>query len=309
MKKKIPTKTLYSRLFSELCLDDEKLSRLHEALLSMMVDFDAACRKHGLTYYMSGGTLLGAVRHSGFIPWDDDIDVVMPREDYDRLPAIMAAEYPDKYLVKSGFSTKTDPTANHKIYLLGSEYRELHSAQRDKPHMIFLDVFCLQSVSARPLSRKIRGAFADAAMLGAILKAEYSAPTKMLTELAKTDAELRAHLRPRRALGFFANLMPMRFYYWLNRAILKRGGNFTETEAAAVRYHTRINIGRRFFIDFQFVLERIVKRRYHFTSRRTMFFHPFIIAVSVDGDMVVKLNNFLAKTEFLVGNSLCRARI
>ena len=222
MKKKIPTKTLYSRLFSELCLDDEKLSRLHEALLSMMVDFDAACRKHGLTYYMSGGTLLGAVRHSGFIPWDDDIDVVMPREDYDRLPAIMAAEYPDKYLVKSGFSTKTDPTANHKIYLLGSEYRELHSAQRDKPHMIFLDVFCLQSVSARPLSRKIRGAFADAAMLGAILKAEYSAPTKMLTELAKTDAELRAHLRPRRALGFFANLMPMRFYYWLNRAILKR---------------------------------------------------------------------------------------
>lgn len=222
MKKNIPSKTLYSVLFPELCLDDGQLSRLHDALLSMMVDFDAVCRKHGLTYYMSGGTLLGAVRHSGFIPWDDDIDVVMPRKDYDRLPAIMAAEYPDKYLVKSGFSTVTDPTANHKIYLKDSEYRELHAAERDKPHMIFLDIFCLQGVPASSLARKLRGALSDAAMLGAIMKAEYRYPTRLLSERAKTEPLLRAHLSKRRRLGFIANLMPMRFYYWLNRVMLKK---------------------------------------------------------------------------------------
>ena len=222
MKKRIPTKMLYSTLFPEFCLDEEQLSRLQRALLTMMVDFDAVCRKHGLTYYMSGGTLLGAVRHGGFIPWDDDIDVVMPKEDYERMPEIMATEYPDKYLVKRGYSTKTDPTANHKIYLRDSEYREISAAERDKPHMVFLDVFCLQSVSASPLSRKVRGAFADAAMLGAILSAEFRAPTKLLLERAKADRDLRAHLRPRRFLGFIANLMPMRFYYRLNRAMLKK---------------------------------------------------------------------------------------
>lgn len=222
MKKRIPTKMLYSTLFPELCLSDAQLSRLQKALLAMMVDFDAVCRKYGLTYYMSGGTLLGAVRHGGFIPWDDDIDVVMPKEDYERMPALMASEYPDKYLVKRGYSTKTDPTANHKIYLLDSEYREISAAERDKPHMIFLDIFCLQSVSPSRLSRKARGALADAAMLGAILSAEYRAPTRLLLDRARTEPELRAHLRPRRILGFVANLMPMRFYYWLNRAMLKR---------------------------------------------------------------------------------------
>lgn len=55
---------------------------------SIMKVFDAFCREHGLTYYLSGGTLLGAVRHKGFIPWDDDVDLMMPRPDYLRFLAL-----------------------------------------------------------------------------------------------------------------------------------------------------------------------------------------------------------------------------
>lgn len=53
--------------------------------LGLLIALDKVCREHGLTYYMIAGTLLGAIRHQGFIPWDDDIDVGMPRKDYDIL--------------------------------------------------------------------------------------------------------------------------------------------------------------------------------------------------------------------------------
>lgn len=60
--------------------------------LDLMDQFDAFCKKHGLKYYLCGGTLLGAVRHKGFIPWDDDIDLFMSRPEYDRLVEICKTE-------------------------------------------------------------------------------------------------------------------------------------------------------------------------------------------------------------------------
>ena len=60
------------------------LIEVQNRLLEMMISFDSFCRLHNLKYFLAGGTLLGAVRHKGFIPWDDDIDVFMPRSDYEK---------------------------------------------------------------------------------------------------------------------------------------------------------------------------------------------------------------------------------
>ena len=70
------------------------LARVQQIETNMLEAVDRICRKHGLTYWIDGGTCLGAVRHKGFIPWDDDIDVGMPMDDFLRFEELAKTELP-----------------------------------------------------------------------------------------------------------------------------------------------------------------------------------------------------------------------
>lgn len=82
---------------SDAVNDPELLGRIHKLLHKMLADLDAACRQLDIPYSVYGGTMIGAVRHQGFIPWDDDVDVLMTRADYERFldqaPAVMGPRY------------------------------------------------------------------------------------------------------------------------------------------------------------------------------------------------------------------------
>lgn len=71
---------------------DEDKKPLFDVLLDLVEEFKQFCEKHDLTYFAVGGTLLGAVRHNGFIPWDDDVDLGMMRKDYDKLLELVKTE-------------------------------------------------------------------------------------------------------------------------------------------------------------------------------------------------------------------------
>lgn len=81
----------------------KKLNSLEikEIELNILKHFDVFCKKNNLYYFLSGGTLLGAIRHRGFIPWDDDIDVCMPRNDYEKLKKIFPNILDNKYKLRT----------------------------------------------------------------------------------------------------------------------------------------------------------------------------------------------------------------
>ena len=85
---------------------DEKRKQLWKCMLDMLEILDRTCKEHGLRYFLFYGSLLGAIRHKGFIPWDDDLDVVMPRPDFDRIQKILEKELEPPYFLQN---FKTDP--------------------------------------------------------------------------------------------------------------------------------------------------------------------------------------------------------
>lgn len=85
------------------------MDELKTCLIDMLKWFHDFCEDHGIRYYLVEGTMLGAARHKGFIPWDDDIDVGVPRKDYDKLRTIMGDQIHDgRYLLETEDSGKTD---------------------------------------------------------------------------------------------------------------------------------------------------------------------------------------------------------
>lgn len=80
--------------FSKYNAEGTQLRKLQIRILSILISVDKICRQHGIPYWLDFGTLLGAVRHQGFIPWDDDVDISVLESDYDRLREILIKELP-----------------------------------------------------------------------------------------------------------------------------------------------------------------------------------------------------------------------
>jgi lipopolysaccharide cholinephosphotransferase len=140
-------------------LTEEKLEEIHDILLVIFDDLTAICEKNGLKYAMIGGSAIGALRHKGFIPWDDDIDIIMPRKDFERLYQVILNDYSDKYSILHPQDKKNYGRVLPKIRLQGTEYRKALEKDLDDCG-ISIDIFPVENTYNNFILRYCQGIMA-----------------------------------------------------------------------------------------------------------------------------------------------------
>ena len=191
-----------------------KLSSIQQLMLKVILEIDTICKKHGIKYFLGGGTLLGAIRHQGFIPWDDDADIMMLRKDYDRFVQVASHDLPD--------------------------YLQLQTAKTDKNNHFFSKIRIKNTICATEFTKKLTdinvGLFVD------IFPHDYTANSKFgqrvhqnLTVLTRSlvynkwnDTYVHgdgSHKLYRFFASVLKTVLPMRFLEWLQFKVIEHYKN------------------------------------------------------------------------------------
>lgn len=134
---------------------DQKLKKIQKVNLEMAQYFVNFCKKHDLLCYFCGGGAIGAIRHQGFIPWDDDLDFFMPREDYQKLGELWGTDiHQDKYILLKPSRDNNDRNSFTTIRNVQTTFIKTYQADLDIPHGIQLDIFPLDVAPDSVTDRK-----------------------------------------------------------------------------------------------------------------------------------------------------------
>lgn len=119
----------------------EELDLIKKAQLDLLLELKRICEKNDVSFFLTAGTLLGAIRHNGFIPWDDDIDVGMLREEYEKFIQVCEYELDSQYILYDWHVDSASPLPYLKLKIKGTHYREKISEKTEMNDGIFIDVF------------------------------------------------------------------------------------------------------------------------------------------------------------------------
>lgn len=194
-------------------MTDEERTRLQQHLLGMYKEIEAICVKHDLTVMLAYGSVLGAIRHGGFIPWDDDLDLFMPRRDYELLINEYADELPGHLKVyapncKNGTFGRFAKVIDTKTKFIPAGVRDTGSPKQG----IFVDIFPLDSIKKRPIRNKISRFIGMSLMYIGESVGRYRSDNTLFKKLMMHSTAARINFGMRQTIGFlFSFLSPRKW--------------------------------------------------------------------------------------------------
>lgn len=191
---------------------DEELKALQALFLEILKDIDAVCEKHNICYMAAGGTTLGAIRHKGFIPWDDDIDIIMPRKDLNKFIEIFEEEMGDRYEMTAPNSKYQLESMIYAIYRKNTYKASFNAYNTPFPKGVHLDIFAIESVPTNPIARRIKGTVAMGLQFLGVSAIFYKFRNKEKKKFFYQSLPGKINYNLRCTVGFLTSFMPYEFW-------------------------------------------------------------------------------------------------
>ena len=186
-------------------MTDDDLQDLHEHLMIAFTEFDRICRASNIQYYLIGGTLLGAIRHGGIIPWDDDIDVGILRPDYERFIRLAHRELGSRYLLHTIDSDPTHVECFAKLRMVNTKF--VSSLERNSGG-VFVDIFPLDNASDTHVLRLLHSLLCRAFLVAIQIKhGEVASPLRSRRAIRKVIHMLLRPIPHRTMMKYLDTLM------------------------------------------------------------------------------------------------------
>ncbi|MBQ9751652.1 MAG: LicD family protein [Paludibacteraceae bacterium] len=187
-------------------LSSEDLKRLQNVLLDMFRDVYSACQKYGISILLSGGSCLGAVRHQGFIPWDDDLDTIMVRKDYEKLPQILQQEYGNKYRCVGANISNVPKFPFMKIQRTDCITQDIYHSENNIQYLS-MDVFPIDNIPDNIIKRLWHGFWLNAIQYIALCIYFYKERNCCATQILQASKDGRKTINTRLFIGKIASLL------------------------------------------------------------------------------------------------------
>lgn len=183
-------------------MNDGQLKSLQKVLLEIIDDIDFVCEKYDITYNLGGGSALGAIRHNGFIPWDDDLDINMPRKDYKKFCEFFIKEFSKKYWLHTPEKTKDYGLAFARIRKKGTVFRSREDLYNTDEAGVYIDLFIIENIYDSVILRYLQGFLSMA--FGFLLSCRNFYRNKhFYMDMVKNNRKLRLKFRMKIIIGFF----------------------------------------------------------------------------------------------------------
>ena len=181
-----------------------------KCLFEIYQDVATVCKKYNLCIMVSGGTALGAIRHQGFIPWDDDLDAMMSREDYNQLINIFDKELGEKYSLSAPESGKESNESFMEVIKKDTLMRRVNNNKNHR-NGIRIDVFPIERAPSNKFIRKIVSFTADIIRIIIGCKNVFINKDPFYKQCLMGDTQMKIHYYARYMVGMFFSIIPRKF--------------------------------------------------------------------------------------------------